>query len=73
MVWLKDRAPAWRSLPHDELRALLAQHLAEPDVYLTPNTFHGWRRTQLLAGLHALYIDVDQHDGGDVDLMGLAA
>jgi len=73
VVWLKDRAPAWRSLPHDELRALLAQHLAEPDVYLTPNTFHGWRRTQLLAGLHALYIDVDQHDGGDVDLMGLAA
>lgn len=73
IVWLPQQKPAWRALPHDRLRDELAGLSGVPDVYLTPNEFYGWRRTSLLAGLHALFVDIDDHSGGQVDRMGMSA
>ncbi|TIC78487.1 DNA-primase RepB domain-containing protein [Crenobacter intestini] len=73
LVWLPQQKPAWRALPHDRLRDELVRHSGVPDVYLTPNEFYGWRRTSLLAGLHALFVDIDDHSGGQVDRMGMSA
>ena len=73
ILWHKDRCdqpketrdgPVWKSLKptqtHDALLGVAGQY----DKYITPNEFHGWRTSNLLRGLNAVYLDFDIHTKG---------
>lgn len=72
-IWTPSILPAWQTVSHDELRDVLAGYVEHPDVYITPNEFYSWRRVKNTAGLHALYVDIDDHSGNTPDPVRMAA
>lgn len=71
--WHPLKRPAWYKAYLDSGRDQLSRFTNEPDVFLTPNIFHGWRLVRLLKGLSAFFIDIDDHSGRAVDVMRLRA
>ena len=67
--WQPLRKPKWFKAGLDRARDQLAGYTNEPDIFLTPNLFHGWRLIRLLNGLTAFYIDIDDHTSAKPDLM----
>jgi DNA-binding CsgD family transcriptional regulator len=53
----------WFKLKPDWALEQLARFHNEPDVFVTPNEFYGWRLIRLLSALNAFYVDIDIHDG----------
>ena len=60
-VAIATRAPGWRerAIPVEDLRSYLETLPLGVDVYLSQARFRGWRRTQLLSTLNALWVDLD--------------
>lgn len=77
IAWCKNQKPAWPKVSSDAHKAMqdqLSRWVDQPDTYITPNEFHGWRLIKLLDRINALYVDIDMHDAkGDVDMMKMAA
>lgn len=77
IVWQKGRQPAWpkvRSDAHKAMQDQLSRWVGQPDIYITPNEFQGWRLIMLLRRINALYVDIDHHQStGKVDMMRMAA
>lgn len=65
--------PKWHTLNIERARDQLARWTGEPDVFLTPNEFRGWRLIKLGHGLNALFVDIDAHGDESLDLMRLAS
>lgn len=65
--WQPLKKPAWYKAYLDAGRDQLSRFTNEPDVFLTPNVFHGWRLVRLLKGLSAFFIDIDDHSGRAVN------
>jgi len=63
----------WHSLNLDVARDKLSAWTNEPDVYITPNEFRGWRLIKLGDGLNALFADIDAHGEENPDLARLAS
>lgn len=76
IAWRKGQKPAWPKVPSDAHKAVqdqLSKWVDQPDTFITPNEFHGWRVIKLLARINALYVDIDMHDAsGDVDMQRMA-
>lgn len=64
--WLKDRRSSgdreWHALHPAQSQAWLVAQFDQPDVFVSPNEFHGWRKISLLAGLNAVFLDFDLHN-----------
>ena len=60
-VAIATRAPGWRerAIPVEDLRQYLECVPLGVDVYLSQARFRGWRRTQLLSSVNALWVDLD--------------
>lgn len=63
----------WHSLNLEVARDKLSAWTNEPDIYITPNEFQGWRLIKLGHGLNALYADIDVHGEENPDLARLAS
>ena len=67
LLWLKGRKDAdgreWYRLNSETALQTLAKYTDEPEVYVTPNEFYGWRLIRLLSALNAFYVDIDVHQG----------
>jgi len=76
VAWCKGQRPAWPKIPSDAHKAVqdqLSRWVEQPDTYITPNEFHGWRLIKLLSRINALYVDIDHHDAsGEVDMHRMA-
>lgn len=77
IAWHPGRKPAWpkiRSDAHKAMQDQLSRWVGQPDIYITPNEFHGWRLIMLLRRINALYVDIDHHQTtGKVDMVRMAA
>jgi DNA-binding NarL/FixJ family response regulator/uncharacterized protein YerC len=77
LLWLKGRKQSngreWYSLNREIAIQELSRYTSQPDVYVTPNEFHGWRLVRLLSGLNAFYVDIDVHDGAGCPVAAAAA
>ena len=77
LLWLKGRKQSngreWYSLNREIALQELSRYTSQPDVYVTPNEFHGWRLVRLLSGLNAFYVDIDVHDGAGCPVAAAAA
>lgn len=66
VAWLKDRRQTggreWHALKPAQSQAWLVAQFDQPDVFVSPNEFHGWRKISLLAGLNAVFLDFDLHN-----------
>jgi hypothetical protein len=71
--WQPLQTPKWFRANLARAQDQLSGYTNEPDIYLTPNLFHNWRLTRLLQGLTAFYVDIDCHDGSDVDMFEMRA
>lgn len=76
IAWCKGQKPAWPKVPSDAHKAVqdqLSKWVDQPDTFITPNEFNGWRLIKLLDRINALYVDIDMHDAsGDVDMQRMA-
>lgn len=63
----------WHRLNLEVARDKLSAWTNEPDIYVTPNEFNGWRLIKLGHGLNALYADIDAHNEEKPDLARLAS
>jgi len=76
IAWCKDQKPAWPKLTADSHKAMqdqLSRWVGQPDTFITPNEFNGWRLIKLLDCINALYVDVDQHNShGEIDMQRMA-
>lgn len=76
IAWCKGQKPAWPKLSPDARKAVqdqLSRWVDQPDTFITPNEFHGWRLIRLLSRINALYVDIDHHDAsGEVDMQRMA-
>lgn len=68
-----DTTKCWHTLNIEIARDQLSRWTNEPDVYITPNEFRGWRLIKLGDALNALYVDIDAHDEANPDLARLAS
>lgn len=59
VVWTPGRDPQWHVVPAEHARSTLASLNGQPNVFVTPNQFHGWRLVRLLAKLDSMYVDID--------------
>ena len=59
LLFKPSRQPKWEKINQEVGRDQLARFVGEPDIYLTPNSFHGWRLVRLLSNLNAFYLDFD--------------
>lgn len=62
LVWTRHNKinnTHWHKI-NDKHTISIADLVALKDVYLTPNSFHGWRNIRLLSELRALYVDIDK-------------
>lgn len=66
-------AKCWHTLNVEVARDQLSRWTNEPDVYITPNEFQGWRLIKLGDALNALYVDIDAHNEEKPDLARLAS
>ena len=75
IVWTPQQdKPHWHKVSQEELRDALAAYVDQPDIYITPHDFHGWRVVKNAAGLHSFYVDIDAHNTkGAVDAGKMAA
>lgn len=74
IAWTPNHAEKqWHRLNLDVARDKLSAWTNEPDIYVTPNEFHGWRLIKLGDGLNALYADIDAHDEENPDLARIAS
>ena len=75
LLFKPSRQPKWEKINQAIGRDQLARFVGEPDIYLTPNSFHGWRLVRLLSNLNAFYLDFDirRKRVEPTDLMRLAA
>jgi transposase len=77
LLWLKGRKESngreWYSLNREIALQKLSRYTSQPDVYITPNEFHGWRLVRLLSGLNAFFVDIDVHDGTGCPVAAAAA
>lgn len=73
IVWTPSTAPQWHKVSQAELREALAAYVDQPDVYITPNEFKGWRMVKNAAGLHSFFVDIDAHGDEKPDPMRMAA
>ena len=77
LLWLKGRKESngreWYSLNREIALQELSRYTSQPDVYVTPNEFHGWRLVRLLSGLNAFFVDIDVHDGSGCPVAAAAA
>jgi hypothetical protein len=66
IAWLKGRRQAndreWHTLKPAQSQAWLVAQFDQPDVFISPNEFYGWRKISLLAGLNAVFLDFDLHN-----------
>lgn len=76
IAWCKDQKPAWPKVTSDSHKAMqdqLSRWVGQPDTFITPNEFNGWRLIKLLDRINALYVDVDQHNShGEIDMQRMA-
>lgn len=75
IAWCKDQKPAWPKVYPDAHKAMqdqLSRWVGQPDTFITPNEFYGWRLIRLLSCINALYVDIDCHDGSDIDMQRMA-
>ena len=58
--------PGWseRAIPVEDLPAYLRTVPLGVNVYLSQARFRGWRRTQLLSSVNALWLDIDHYKAG---------
>ena len=65
-VQVATKNPGWRECPVAvaELPQFLASLPLGVSVYLSQARFRGWRRTQLLSSVNALWLDVDHYKHG---------
>lgn len=72
LLWERGAPGApWRKLkPGDEnIPALLAAQVGQPDRYISVNEFHGWRLVRLLKSLRTNYVDIDYKDSNkDIEI-----
>ncbi|WP_017431420.1 helix-turn-helix domain-containing protein [Vreelandella jeotgali] len=78
IAWCKGRKPEWPKIAasdaHKAAQDKLARWVDQPDIFITPNEFHGWRLIRLLSRINSLYVDIDMHNAdGGVDMMKMAA
>lgn len=76
IAWCKGQQPAWPKITSDAHKAVqdqLSKWVNQPDTFITPNEFNGWRLIKLLSRINALYVDIDMHDTeGAVDMQRMA-
>ena len=76
IAWCKGQQPAWPKITSDAHKAVqdqLSKWVNQPDTFITPNEFNGWRLIKLLNRINALYVDIDMHDAeGAVDMQRMA-
>jgi len=62
LLWAKGRKEKdgreWFKLSPEWALDQLKQYTNEPEVFITPNEFYGWRYILLLAVLNAFYVDI---------------
>ncbi len=67
LLWLRGRKATegreWYRLNRETALQTLSKYTDEPEVFVTPNEFYGWRLIRLLTGLNAFYVDIDVHNG----------
>lgn len=67
LLWAKGRKETdgkeWFKISPDWALDQLSQYTNQPEVFITPNEFYGWRYIRLLAALNAFYVDIDVHEG----------
>lgn len=67
LLWLKGRkgesGREWYQLNSEVAAQELSRYTDQPDVFITPNEFYGWRLVRLLSGLNAFFVDIDVHNG----------
>lgn len=67
LLWAKGRkekeGKEWYKLKPEWALDQLAAYTNEPEVFITPNEFIGWRLMRLLSALNAFYVDIDVHEG----------
>ena len=59
ILFLPGRKQQWLKLPSEHSHTLIRQVRARKDVYVAVNRFFGWRRTELLCDMCALYAELD--------------
>ena len=75
IAWCKGQKPAWPKLPSGAQKAVqdqLSKWVNQPDTFITPNEFNGWRLIKLLSRINALYVDIDCHEDFDIDMQRMA-
>jgi len=75
IAWCKGQKPAWPKVTSDSHKAMqdqLSRWVGQPDTFITPNEFNGWRLIKLLDRINALYVDIDCHDGSYIDMQHMA-
>ena len=73
IAWTPLAKTHWHKLNVDIARDQLSAWVSEPDVFVTPNEFNGWRLIKLGDGLNALYVDIDAHHQSTTDFSKLAS
>lgn len=67
LLWVKGRKDKdgreWYKLNNEVAVQELSRYTNEPEIFVTPNEFYGWRLIRLLSALNAFYVDIDVHDG----------
>lgn len=75
LLWARGRKQSdgreWYKLNAEVAVQELSRYTNEPDIFITPNEFYGWRLVRLLAGLNAFFVDIDVH-GGQADPVATA-
>lgn len=66
VLWKRGRKEAegreWHVLEPGQEITKIAGCEGDADIYVSPNEFHGWRKSKLLAALNALWVDIDLRD-----------
>lgn len=74
IIWTPQRdKPHWHTVSQAELREALAAYVDQPDIYITPNEFKGWRIVRNAAALHSFYVDIDTPKGEKPDPARMAS
>lgn len=64
VVWTKhEKRKKWHLIQSDSDLLKIMAECSKQDVYITPNSFWGFRRTNLLQLLNAQFVDLDVRDG----------
>lgn len=73
LIWTPGNQPQWHKVTQDELRDALAAYVDQPDIYITPNEFRGWRMVKNAAAMHSFYVDIDAHGEEKADPARMAS